>query len=64
MIEHMLKYLGELDCEADLASIVGEQEAARAWCGKLCYFLDLSDRHVFGVSDVYADSLFESGAVI
>ena len=63
-MEHMLKYLGELDCEADLASIVGEQEAARAWCGKLCYFLDLSSKHAFGVSDVYADSLFESGAVI
>lgn len=63
-MEHMLKYLGELDCKADLASIVGEQEAARAWCGKLCYFLDISNKHVFGVSDVYADSLFESGAVI
>ena len=63
-MEHMLKYLGELDCEADLASIIGEQEAARAWRGKLCYFLDLSSRHVFGVSDVYADSLFESGAVV
>lgn len=23
-MEHMLKYLGELDCEADLASIVGD----------------------------------------
>lgn len=63
-MEHILKYLGELDCDADLASIVGEQEAARAWCGKLCYFLDLSSRRVFGVSDVYADSLFESSAVI
>lgn len=63
-MEHMLKYLGEFDCEADLASIIGEQEAARAWCGKLCYFLDLDSKHVFGVSDVYADSLFESGAVI
>lgn len=27
-MEHMLKYLGELDCEADLASIVGEQQAS------------------------------------
>lgn len=64
MTEHMLKYLGELDCEADLASIVGEKEAARAWGGKLCYFMDLDDRHIFGVSDMYADSLFESGAVV
>ena len=63
-MEHMLKYLGELDCEADLAFIIGEREAARAWCGKLCYFIDLSSRRVFGVSDVYADSLFESGAVV
>ena len=63
-MEHTMKYLGEFDCEADLAYIIGEQEAARAWCGKLCYFLDLDSKRVFGVSDVYADSLFESGAVI
>lgn len=41
-MEHMLKYLGELDCEADLASIVGDQEAARSWHGKLCYFSTLT----------------------
>ena len=63
-MEHMLKYLGELDCEADLASIVGEQEAARAWRGKLCYFLDLDSKRVFGVSDVYSACPFESGSVI
>lgn len=63
-MDNMLKYLGEIDCEADLAAAVGEQEAARAWHGKLCYFLDLSSRRVFGVNDIYADSLFESGAVV
>ena len=63
-MEYTLKYLGEFDCKADLASIVGEQKATRAWHGKLCYFLDLSSGNVFGVNDVYADTLFDSEAVI
>ena len=29
-MENMLKYLGELDCEADLASIVGEHGAGNS----------------------------------
>lgn len=38
-MEHMLKYLGELDCEADLASIVGEHGA-----GNSVIFLTLAVR--------------------
>lgn len=52
----MLKYLGEIDCFEDLANIVGEDDAIKAWRGKANYFRDLSNA-VFGVGDYEADCI-------
>lgn len=59
----MLKYLGEIDCFEDLANIVGEDEAIKAWRGKANYFRDLSNA-VFGVGDYEADFIFENDEVV
>lgn len=59
----MLKYLGEIDCIADLVEMVGEEAANKAWRGKLNYFKDLRDGIVFGVSDFLADTIFETEEV-
>ena len=55
----MLLYLGEMDCIEDLIDRVGEDAAYKAWRGKLCYFKNITDNHVFGVSDYEADYIFE-----
>lgn len=60
----MLKYLGEIDCLLDLADMVGEDAANKAWHGKLNYFKDLSDGSVYGVGDLGADYIFENEEVI
>ena len=60
----MLKYLGEIDCLGDLADIVGEDVANKAWRGKLNYFKDLSNNNVFGVGDYEADFIFENEEVV
>lgn len=59
----ILKFLGEIDCFADLADVVGDEEATRAFKGKLNYFLNINDGSVFGVSDFAADSIFDSDEV-
>lgn len=60
----MLKYLGEIDCLGDLADIVGEDVANKAWRGKLNYFKDLSNNNVIGVGDYEADFIFENEEVV
>ena len=55
----VLLYLGEMDCIEDLMDRVGEDAAYKAWRGKLCYFKNITDNHVFGVSDYEADYIFE-----
>lgn len=56
---NVLLYLGEMDCIADLIDRVGEDVAYKAWRGKLCYFKNLTNGQVFGVSDYEADHIFE-----
>ena len=51
----VLLYLGEMDCIGDLIDRVGEDAAYKAWRGKLCYFKNVTDNQVFGVSDYEAD---------
>ena len=56
---NVLLYLGEMDCIGDLIDRVGEDAAYKAWRGKLCYFKNLTEDRVFGVSDCEADYIFE-----
>ena len=55
----VLLYLGEMDCIEDLIDRVGEDAAYKAWRGKLCYFKNITEDQVFGVSDYEADYIFE-----
>ena len=60
----MLRYLGEMDCMADLIDVVGEDAWRRAWHGKLNYFKDLDSEVVFGVGDYQADLIFENEDIV
>lgn len=60
---NVLLYLGEMDCIGDLIDRVGEDAAHKAWRGKLCYFKDITEDLVFGVSDYEADYIFEEHEV-
>lgn len=60
----MYYFLGEIDCESDLGDLIGMEKASQVFKGKLNYFLDLGSGNVFGASDYFADSIFESGEVV
>lgn len=60
----MYRFLGEFDCEADLADAIGSETAAAVWEGKSNYFHHLETGFIFGVPDFMADAIFDSGNVL